>query len=69
MSKIVRFNDCKNLNHGKSNVVIGFCPQCGTRFNGRRGSCDSAAHARYRKQRFSFCLDCGNSLALSAARP
>ncbi|HVK61990.1 MAG TPA: hypothetical protein VM432_10585 [Bdellovibrionales bacterium] len=60
----IRPNPCKNLNHGRSNVSIGFCPECGERFDSKKSlMCNTQKHMDYRKQRFVFCIDCGGKLA------
>ncbi len=56
-------NQCRNLNHGRMNVPISFCPDCGQRFKPSNSApCGSQHHADYRKQRFTFCMDCGIKL-------
>ena len=66
---------CNNLNHGRSDAPVRFCPQCGAVVNARviprRCSEDSHDHSR-RNQNF-FCVDCGavlrrNALRLAALR-
>lgn len=56
-------NPCRNLNHGRAGVTINYCPDCGMKFEGRSAStCNSKKHGEFRKQRFTFCLDCGLKL-------
>jgi len=56
-------NQCRNLNHGRMNVPISFCPDCGQRFKQSSAPpCGSQHHGDYRKQRFAFCIDCGVKL-------
>lgn len=56
---------CRNLNHGRMNVAINFCPECGERFDSRaKASCSTQKHGDFRKQRFAFCMDCGAKLAV-----
>jgi hypothetical protein len=51
------------MNHGRANVPINYCPECGLRFQSTaHGSCNMQKHTGYRKQRFGFCLDCGIKL-------
>jgi hypothetical protein len=58
-------NRCPNMNHGRSNPTIRFCPNCGESINRRAtGRCDHNKHAELRKQRHTFCYDCGKSLSL-----
>lgn len=53
------------MNHGRSNPTIRFCPNCGESINRRAtGRCDHNKHAELRKQRHTFCYDCGKSLSL-----
>lgn len=59
-------NPCRNLNHGRSNISINYCPECGERFDNQKVMvCGSQKHTGYRKQRFNFCIDCGNKLAVA----
>lgn len=59
-------NPCKNLNHGRSNTTINFCPECGGKFAPQKSlMCGSDKHTGYRKQRFNFCIDCGGNLGVS----
>lgn len=54
---------CRNLNHGRMNVPINYCPECGMRFVSKSvAPCSVEHHAGYRRQRFKFCLDCGIKL-------
>ena len=52
---------CRNLNHVRSNVTVGHCPQCGAVVNAsaRVTRCNEARHALARRQQFAFCMDCG----------
>jgi acetone carboxylase gamma subunit len=54
---------CANMNHGKMNPPIKFCPNCGELLNsGIRVSCDDAKHKHFMKSRNFFCCDCGKKL-------
>lgn len=54
---------CRNLNHGRLNVPINYCPDCGARFASRpTATCSSQHHADFRRQRYKFCIDCGIKL-------
>lgn len=59
---------CRNLNHGRANVSVNFCPECGQRFASRgqgissSSTCDAQKHMDYRKQRLNFCMNCGAKL-------
>jgi hypothetical protein len=56
-------NPCRNMNHGRSNTSINFCPECGGKFTSQKSmACGAQKHMGYRKQRFNFCIDCGGSL-------
>ncbi|MDG0817236.1 hypothetical protein [Bdellovibrio svalbardensis] len=56
---------CPNMNHGKTNAPVKFCPNCGEVLNAAvRVRCDEDKHKHLRKSRISFCTDCGKSLAL-----
>lgn len=64
MRNLARSADCKNLNHSKMNVSIRFCPACGEVVNeqiqGR--TCSREDHAKRRKERDNFCIDCGKKV-------
>lgn len=56
---------CPNMNHGRMNPPINCCPSCGEKFKSTAiRACDEAKHKERRKQRDSFCCDCGKSLKL-----
>jgi hypothetical protein len=52
---------CANDNHGRAVVTVRFCPSCGFVANGRINvpSCAPETHARMRRSRSSYCVDCG----------
>ena len=55
---------CPNDNHGRSVVTVRFCPNCGLVVNGSilaRG-CLADKHARMRRVRNTYCVDCGVQL-------
>ncbi len=56
---------CRNNNHSRMNVSVRFCPDCGEVVGKHVGtkSCQADAHAKKRKERNKFCVDCGRSLA------
>ena len=61
---------CNNDNHGRSVVTIRFCPNCGAVVNEKifaRG-CLPEKHARMRRARSTYCVDCGEGLAQKAWR-
>lgn len=54
---------CRNFNHGRSNVSIRYCPDCGEKINAAITTrCDEAKHAMRRKERSSYCCDCSKKL-------
>jgi ribosomal protein S27AE len=51
------------MNHGRSNVPIRHCPNCGEIVNKAiQDRCDENLHAARLKERNSFCRDCGKNL-------
>jgi hypothetical protein len=55
---------CHNDNHGRAVVTIRFCPTCGVVVNESilaRG-CPLEKHARMRRVRSTYCVDCGQRL-------
>ncbi|QDK44216.1 hypothetical protein DOM22_03125 [Bdellovibrio sp. ZAP7] len=55
--------NCRNMNHGKSNPPVSYCPNCGEKFKaGAIRSCDRSKHLERRKQGSLFCCDCGKDL-------
>jgi hypothetical protein len=55
---------CPNDNHGRSVVTVRFCPNCGVVVNKSilaRG-CSPERHARMRRVRNTYCVDCGQGL-------
>ncbi len=61
-------NDCPNLNHGRANVPLRFCPKCGEVVNGNIpiAECNEEKHAIERRKMNKFCVDCGEQLIKSA---
>ena len=60
---------CPNDNHGRAVVTIRFCPNCGVVVNESivsRG-CPPEKHARMRRLRSTYCVDCGQTLAQKRA--
>lgn len=54
---------CPNMNHGRLNAPVRNCPMCGEIVNKQRSSfCDGSKHAARRKERNTFCCDCGKKL-------
>lgn len=61
---------CNNLNHGRSNAPVRFCPQCGAVVNARviPRRCSATSHDRSRRNQNLFCVDCGDVLRGNALR-
>ena len=55
---------CPNDNHGRAVITIRFCPNCGVVVNEsiRAKACTVAEHARRRRVRNIYCVDCGQGL-------
>ena len=55
---------CPNDNHGRAVVTIRFCPNCGVVVNERihARECLPEKHARMRRVRNTYCVDCGQTL-------
>ncbi len=55
---------CPNDNHGRMVVTVRCCPSCGEIVNAKivARKCLADAHARMRRSRHPFCMDCGAGL-------
>jgi hypothetical protein len=55
---------CANDNHGRMVIRIRFCPACGEVLNRAIAArkCAVDAHARMRRSRSTYCMDCGSLL-------
>ena len=55
---------CLNTNHGRANVPVRYCPQCGDVVNESIPvkHCSREEHAKRRRNRHVYCLDCGEQL-------
>ncbi len=55
---------CLNFNHGRLNVPVRYCPMCGKIVNEKIPSerCSEEEHAKSRRNRNRYCLDCGKQL-------
>ena len=55
---------CPNDNHGRAVVTVRFCPNCGVVVNERilARECSLEKHARMRRVRNIYCVDCGQGL-------
>lgn len=57
--------NCRNMNHGKPNPPVCFCPNCGEKFKTfvvAAQNCSDEKHRERRKSRCTFCFDCGKKL-------
>ena len=56
---------CPNDNHGRMVVTVRCCPNCGEIVNANihARKCVADSHAKMRRSRHSFCMDCGAGLA------
>ncbi len=57
-------NRCPNVNHGRVNAPVRFCPMCGGVVNGNIiiKKCSEEEHAIKRRERNKYCIDCGKQL-------
>jgi len=55
---------CQNSNHGRANAPVRCCPMCGKTVNERVASkaCSEEEHARSRRERNQYCVNCGKQL-------
>lgn len=55
---------CPNMNHGKSNPGVKFCPNCGEKFAAFVGAkvCTVERHRHQLKSGGHYCYDCGKNL-------
>jgi len=55
---------CSNFNHGRMNVPIRYCPNCGGTVNEKilPKKCSEDEHATKRRNRSKYCIDCGEQL-------
>ena len=56
---------CANFNHGKASAPVRSCSMCGETVNSAIASkaCSEVKHAKERRERNVFCMDCGKRLA------
>jgi rRNA maturation protein Nop10 len=59
---------CPNDNHGRMVVTVRCCPNCGDVVNGNIAprNCPNESHAKMRRSRSTYCMDCGAGLAQAA---
>jgi hypothetical protein len=55
---------CSNDNHGRAVVTVRFCANCGVVVNESilASRCRLEKHARMRRVRNTYCVDCGQGL-------
>lgn len=60
---------CANDNHGRSIVTVRCCPSCGQIVNERipRRRCPEQEHAQARRSGSTYCVRCGDRLALEGS--
>ena len=61
---MVQRNSCPNFNHSRANASVHFCPMCGDVVNRNIPikNCSEEKHAKERKDRNNYCIDCGKQL-------
>ena len=61
-------NRCPNLNHGRKDAPVRFCPSCGKVVNGNAPpkKCSEERHAEARRHGTKYCVDCGKELIRAA---
>ncbi|MDZ4676713.1 MAG: hypothetical protein SGI74_04310 [Oligoflexia bacterium] len=51
---------CPNMNHGRAQSQVSFCPTCGEKLNmPQQQRCDNDKHLARRKNGDRHCVDCG----------
>ncbi len=60
----MRPKPCPNYNHGRRDAPVRYCSNCGQVVNERIliQTCSEQKHAKERKRRNTFCVDCGEQL-------
>ena len=61
---MIQKNSCPNFNHGRVNAPVRVCPVCGDMVNKDIPikECNEEEHAKRRKDRSKYCIDCGEQL-------
>ncbi len=61
---MIQNNNCQNFNHGRVNAPVHACLKCGKVVNGdiHIKNCSEEEHAKRRKYRNKYCVDCGKQL-------
>jgi len=57
-------NRCLNTNHSRTNAPVRFCPMCGevVNINIPIKNCTQDEHAKSRRDRNKYCVNCGEQL-------
>ncbi len=57
---------CPNLNHDQLDTQIRYCPKCGDVVNKNmpEKKCSDETHAQHRKNRNTYCVDCGELIII-----
>jgi hypothetical protein len=61
---MIQRSRCSNLNHGRANAPVHACPMCGDVVNKNIPikDCSEEEHAKRRKDRSKYCIDCHKQL-------
>ncbi len=61
---MIQRNRCPNYNHSRANATVRTCPMCGEVVNRNipEKNCSEEEHAKRRKDRSKYCIDCGKQL-------
>ena len=64
MRRFEQATACENTNHRRADPPAGYCPSCGEVVNPRipRRNCTDSMHDVARRDRSTFCVDCGTRL-------
>ncbi len=61
---ITQRKKCPNYNHRRTNVPVRLCMMCGEVVNSNIPikECNEEVHAKRRRERSKYCMDCGEQL-------
>ncbi|MHC4270645.1 MAG: hypothetical protein ACYSTS_19615 [Planctomycetota bacterium] len=61
---MIQRSSCLNFNHGRVNAPVRVCPMCSKVVNSNIPikNCSEEEHAKRRKDRNKYCIDCGKQL-------
>jgi hypothetical protein len=64
MGRFGQSDPCSNLNHRRTDAPVSHCPECGNVVNERIPArhCNDTDHAAARRDRATFCVNCGTQL-------